>query len=151
MNYNCKYAAEIQSAHFGGSTPQVCLHTVVVYCVCPQSLVIKPFSYCTLSDILQHDPVTICSPLTPVIEDVRTVMPSLKTVHFSSDGPTNQYWNRKMFYLMGSYLRGKLKADCIQWHYSEAGHGKGASDCVGGSLKRTADKIGGNRHRHPKF
>lgn len=140
-NYNCKYATEIQSAHFGGSKPQVSLHTVVVYRLCPKSLVIKPYSYCSLSDILQHDPVTICCHLTPVIEDVRSVMPSLKTVHFLSDGPTNQYRNRKMFYLLGSYLKEKLGAECIQWHYSEAGHGKGAPDGVGGSLKRTADRL----------
>ncbi|KAJ8884715.1 hypothetical protein PR048_016573 [Dryococelus australis] len=68
-------------------------------------------------------------------------MPGLKTVHFLSDGPTYQYWNRKMFYLMGSYLRRKLEADCNQWHYNEARHGKGPPDGVGGSLKRTADRL----------
>ncbi|KAJ8887031.1 hypothetical protein PR048_013246 [Dryococelus australis] len=103
-------------------------HCGCVPCV-PSVFSYKTILYCTLSDILQHYPVTICIHLTPVIEDVRTVMPGLKTVHFLSDGPTNQYQNRKMFYLMGSFLREKLEADCIQWYYSEAGHGKGARAC----------------------
>lgn len=30
-NYGCKYAAEVQSAHFGGSKPQISLHTSVLY------------------------------------------------------------------------------------------------------------------------
>lgn len=29
----------------------------------------------------------------------------------------------------------------ILWHYSEAGHGKGAPDGIGGTLKRTADRV----------
>lgn len=32
-------------------------------------------------------------------------------------------------------------AKIIQWHYSEAGHGKGAPDGIGGCLKRTADGL----------
>ncbi|KAJ8875480.1 hypothetical protein PR048_023375, partial [Dryococelus australis] len=31
-NYTCKYSKEIQSAHFGGSKPQVTIHTCVLYC-----------------------------------------------------------------------------------------------------------------------
>ncbi|KAJ8868252.1 hypothetical protein PR048_029768, partial [Dryococelus australis] len=37
-NYNCKSATEIQSSHFVGFKPQVNLHTLVVYRVCPHVL-----------------------------------------------------------------------------------------------------------------
>ncbi|CAH0560396.1 unnamed protein product [Brassicogethes aeneus] len=42
---------------------------------------------------------------------------------------------------MAEYLLKKLNVDCMSWHYTESGHGKGAPDGVGGCLKRTADYI----------
>lgn len=34
-----------------------------------------------------------------------------------------------------------FRVETIQRHYSEAGHGKGAPDGIGGCLKRTADGL----------
>nr|CAH7731989.1 unnamed protein product [Callosobruchus chinensis] len=48
-----------------------------------------------------------------------------------------------MFHLACSYLANLLDVKTMTWHFSEAGHGKGAPDGVGGCLKRNADAIVG--------
>ncbi|VEN58242.1 unnamed protein product [Callosobruchus maculatus] len=139
-NYGCKYAEEIQSAHFGGSKPQLSLHTVVVYYKDPQSILRKK-CYCTVSSNLRHDPVAICAHLNPVFDQIVGDLGQMTKIHFLSDGPANQYRNRKMFHLMANFISDKLQVEEIRWHFSEKGHGKVAPDGVGGVLKRTADYI----------
>lgn len=137
-NYNCKYSQEVQSAHFGGSKPQVSMHTAVLYLKnVDQSSTIE--CYCSISKNLRHDPVLICAHLKPVFEEIKRKVPGLHTMHFQSDGPVNQYRNKSMFYLIAKFISQELGVENILWHFSEAGHGKGAPDGIGGSLKRTAD------------
>ncbi|VEN35312.1 unnamed protein product [Callosobruchus maculatus] len=140
-NYNCKYGREIQSAHFGASKPQISLHTVVVYV--STSINGDPprnINFCTISENLRHDPSAICGHLTPILREIKSQIPQIKTAYFQSDGPTTQYKNKKMFYLIASYIADILDVNQIQWHYSESGHGKGAPDGIGGSVKRKADE-----------
>lgn len=136
-NYVLKYASEVQSSHFGASKKQISLHTSVVY----YGDMMKPHSYGTFSNCLRHDPAAICAHLMPVLKEVQEFVPNLETVHFVSDGPSTQYRNKTMFNLAGSYLASLMGLKKLFWHYSEAGHGKGAPDGIGGCLKRTADSI----------
>ncbi|CAG9822858.1 unnamed protein product [Phaedon cochleariae] len=76
-NYNCKYAAEIQSAHFGGSKPQVSMHTVVLYYRSPTSENCKPISLCTFCENLRHDPAAICAHLVPILKEALELVPDL--------------------------------------------------------------------------
>lgn len=141
-NFNCKYASEIQAAHFGGSKPQVSLHTVVAYILSKETQEVQPLSFCTLSENLRHDPPAICAHLHPVIDELKNYVSHPRTVHFVSDGPTTQYRNRKMFHLIGKFIAPTLNVtEAVHWHYSEAGHGKGAPDGIGGCVKRTADRL----------
>ncbi|CAH0550877.1 unnamed protein product [Brassicogethes aeneus] len=140
-NFVCKYAEEVQSVHFGGSKQQISLHTVVIYYRPSSESTAVPLSFCTMSDDLRHDPVAICVHLDLVISEIRKRVPVLYTTHFLSDGPTTQYRNRKMFFLIGAYLSEKLQTNTVRWHYSESGHGKGAPDGVGGYIKREADRL----------
>lgn len=127
--------------HFGGSKPQITLHTVVVYYKPPDNSACIPLSFCTLSENLRHDPSAICAHLDLVITEIKKIVPHLTLAHFLSDGPTTQYRNKKMFYLMAVYLSKQLNVDQMRWHYSESGHGKGAPDGVGGAIKRQADRL----------
>lgn len=140
-NYVCKYSEEVQSAHFGGSKPQVSLHTVIVYYRPFFNEAIIPLTFCTMSDDLRHDPVAICAHLDLVITEIKKIVPQLTTVHFLSDSPTTQYRNKKMFYLMACYLTKQMNVGVLRWHYSESGHGKGAPDGIGGYIKRHADRL----------
>lgn len=140
-NFCCKYSAEVQSMHFGGSRQQLSLHTVVTYYRIGEDLLTQ--SICTVSPSLSHDPPAILEHLKPVFKIISEKVPDLSVIHFISDSPSTQYRNCKMFYIIGcdfqKYLPTTLKY--IIWNYTEAGHGKGAPDGIGGCVKRTADSL----------
>lgn len=134
-NFNTKYAEEVQSFHFGGARTQISLHTVVVYTKG------KTECFATLSEDLSHNVPAIWAHLQPIINSLPD---TIQNVHFLSDGPVTQYRNKDMFFYLGCLLTKLHPHNNITdftWNYFEAGHGKGAPDGVGGTCKRTADKI----------
>ncbi|XP_063219235.1 uncharacterized protein LOC134529268 [Bacillus rossius redtenbacheri] len=140
-NYNCKVSQEIQAFHFGGSREQVSIHTVMVYYRNETSELPMKKAYCTLSDSLRHDPVAIMAHLQPIFTEIKQLVLSITSLHFLSDGPSTQYRNRKMFAL-STYIASCFPvAESITWNYSESGHGKGAPDGLGGTLKHTAEYL----------
>lgn len=132
-NYSCKYSTEVQSIHFGGNRNQVSLHTGVRYWG------EKVQSFCTVSPDLNHSPIAILIHLKPVLEEHCT---EVKNLHFLSDAPATQYRNKYMFAILISEIIPLFpKLASLTWNFSESGHGKGAADGVGATLKRTADRI----------
>ncbi|CAH0555425.1 unnamed protein product [Brassicogethes aeneus] len=140
-NFSCKYGEEVQSLHFGGSREQISLHTGVIYIQNNQEKV-TPRSFCTISTSLRHDYVAIWAHLKIVFDWIdQNKIEDITAVHFLSDGPATQYRNRFMFRVISSFSNHFLpNIEILTWNYSEAGHGKGAADGVGGTLKRTADQ-----------
>lgn len=131
-NYLCRHASEIQSAHFGASNCQVTLHTGVLYQTgCHRS-------FATISPSLRHDPCAIWAHLHPVLLRIRESNPEVVALHFWSDGPTTQYRNKYTFYLLSRVIH-EMGFESATWNFFESGHGKGAPDAIGGSLKRQAD------------
>ncbi|KAL0821918.1 hypothetical protein ABMA28_005315 [Loxostege sticticalis] len=131
-NYGCKFHRQIQAVHFG-SQNQISLHTSMMYIQGS-----KPQSYCTLSDSTDHSPAAIWAHLKPILIDIRTKHPEIDTVHVFSDGPATQYRQKKNFYLFKLYLE-DLDFKKGTWNFSEAYHGKGAADGIGGVIKRLLD------------
>jgi len=132
-NYACKYGTEPQSVHFGASRQMLTLHTGLVYS--------KNFSrgFVTLSESLRHDAPAVIAHLKPVLDEVLT-NEKVEDIHFLSDGPSAQYRNKTMFYLLATYLTDLYpQIKSIIYNYSEAGHGKGAADGIGGTTKRILD------------
>lgn len=139
-NYICKYAQEIQSVHFGGSHQQITLHTGIAY-VKPQDLPLEAIPFCSLSESLKHDAPAIGAHLETILSYIQKhKVQKIENLHFLSDSPATQYRNRHMFFLMQVFLS-KFCQNSLTWNYSESGHGKGAPDGVGGTLKRTADRL----------
>lgn len=135
-NYSCKYFAEAQSVHFGASRQQITLHTGVMYTNNSVQ------SFCTLSTSLRHDPRAIAAHLIPMIKIFLRQYPDVDTIYFASDSPSTQYRNKIMFALMTTFIpRLFPSVTNISWNYSESGHGKGAPDGIGATLKRTADRL----------
>lgn len=136
-NYSCKYAKEAQSVHFGASREQITLHTGMMY---SQS---KKQGFCTISKSMRHDPSAIIAHLQPVLNHYLEEMNSETiTIHFLSDSPSTQYRNKKLFYFLQNVIP-KLYPNVkyISWNYTESGHGKGAPDGIGATIKRTADRL----------
>lgn len=139
-NYNLKYAEEVQSFHFGGSRKQISLHTVVVYTK-GENGTPKVESFCTLSESLLHNVFAIWAHLQPILDHVSSTTKAMN-IHFLSDGPATQYRNKTMFYFLANKLQEFYTSmKTFTWNYSESGHGKGAPDGIGGTVKRTADRL----------
>lgn len=70
-------------------------------------------------------------------------LPLVDTLYFYSDGPSNQYRNKNIFFYISTTLPEVFPhLQRISCNYSECGHGKGVPpDGLGGTLKRTADRI----------
>lgn len=133
-NYIAKCSSEIQSMHFGASKNQITLHTGVLYVTGKQ-----PFSFCSISDSLHHGPAAIWAHLDPVLDMIDTQFPEIDTVHFISDGPTSQYRQKSNFFMFNNMLK-KHSFKCGTWNFLGSGHGKGAPDGVGASIKRLCDQ-----------
>lgn len=138
-NYSCKYNEEIQAVHFGGAKQQITLHTGVSYYRDNESIMAQPF--CSLSENIRHDNMAVWEHLKPIFEWLKNTKSNLSHVHILSDSPVNQYKNKYMFHMVSCHLKSLYPwISFFSWHYSEPGHGKGAPDGVGGTLKRTADR-----------
>ena len=130
-NFTCGHNRAIQSSHFGASNKQVTLHTGVAYTHS------KTLSFCSVSESTRHDAAAIAAHIDPVIGYVKTENRGLDFINFWSDGPVTQYRNKQHFVTV-SHIHEYGLAGCT-WNYSEAGHGKGAADSIGGVIKRLAN------------
>lgn len=97
-------------------------------------------SFAAASGSLKHDAVATWAHLDPVLDHIRASRPLAKNIHFLSDGPTSQYRNKTAFYLASTvpFMKG---FETATWNFTEASHGKGAPDGVGGALKNLADRL----------
>ncbi|XP_053620562.1 uncharacterized protein LOC128681045, partial [Plodia interpunctella] len=132
-NYECKYAHEVQSIHFGASKNTITLHTGAIF------FSDKCQTFATVSDNNNHEPGAIWAHLLPVIKYAKESYPEISVIHFFSDGPTSQYRQKKIFFLLNLFTC-KLNLNYSTWSFSESGHGKSVADGVGGSVKRQLDR-----------
>ncbi|KAL4718988.1 hypothetical protein ACJJTC_018527 [Scirpophaga incertulas] len=92
-----------------------------------------------VSENMRHDAVAVWAHIVPVLEYVQTTNRNVNQLHFLSDSPSSQYRNKRMFYIISKLYRNFPNLKLVTWNFSEAGHGKGAADGVGGTVKRVAD------------
>lgn len=139
-NYSVKCHEEVQSYHFGSSRIQITLHTSVIYFL-DEDGILKHQSFCTVSDCCRHDVSAVWAHIIPILEYIVKICPFLHSIHFLSDSPSSQYRNKKIFHVIESLHRYANTISTVTWNFSESGHGKGAPDGVGATLKRTADQV----------
>lgn len=91
---------------------------------------------------MKHDPAAIMARLEPVFKLIKAIKPNLRAINLVSDSPSSQYRNQQMFFYFGHYIVKYFpQLEVSTWNYLEAGQGKGMADGVGGTIKRTADRI----------
>lgn len=141
-NYVSKYTTEIQSVHFGASKRQISLHTGIYYYRQKTNSSIRSQCFCSVSDNLDHQSHAVWAHLDGILSELSRTFPDTYKVQFFSDGPTSQYKNRNNIYFFAKRLPEYFNnISEASWNFSESGHGKGPMDGVGGSLKRTADRL----------
>lgn len=137
-SYSCRDGSSVtQCAHWNKSV--VCIHPMVVYYHDRETESTKHETVCYLSHCDKKDSIMVFSILKKFFQvDVPKIFPTyeVKRVYYVTDGPTSQYRNKFIFWVIANHKR-IFKCEC-QWHYLEAGHGKGPCDGVGGTLKRDA-------------
>lgn len=135
-NYVANLSSAVSSYHYGASQHQISLHTGVYY-VGANSL---PYTFCSVSDNLEHGPAAIWAHLNPVIEHIKNMHGDVNVLHFFSDGPTSQYRQKGNFYKFCK-VKAEKSFKLATWNFHESGHGKGVPDAVGAAIKRMADNI----------
>ncbi|CAH0730224.1 unnamed protein product, partial [Brenthis ino] len=86
----------------------------------------------------KHGPDAIWGHLKPVIDFIKEKLPTIRRIHFWSDGPSSQYRQKYNFFLFCEITQNEGFHQAT-WSFFEASHGKGAADGVGGVVKRTLD------------
>lgn len=103
-----------------------------------EPLVTSQLTFCALSPSKKHDPPAIWAQLEPVLQFLKENNLRIQNLFFISDGPTMQYRGKNNFYLL-STVPFQMGFTAVNWSFLEAGHGRGPADCVGATMRRTAD------------
>lgn len=123
---------------FRASKKQLCLHTGVAYF--KERNKVKNECFATVSDNVDHQAHAVWGHMTPILQKYSSRFPKITRIHFFSDGPSSQYRNRFNLKLFQQIVPKHFRyVKTMTWNFTEAGHGKGPMDGVGGTLKRQAD------------
>lgn len=131
-----KCHTEVQALHFGGSRTLLSIHTNACYMWNPKTKKIDIIKHCTISEDARHTASAIFAHLKPLFQMFKDS--GVKTLHIFSDGPTGQYRNKRIFFLICHFAK-EYGFDRLIWNYFEKHHGKGAIDGYGATLKITAN------------
>lgn len=126
-NFKCISQNEIQSAYFNQHA--IAIFTVVIWSG------EETFSKVYVTDDTSHSKFCVLTFMHELSVDLKEALPTLKKVKMFSDGCAGQFKNRWTLSLVltASFLFGFD----LEWNFFASGHGKGAVDGVGGTVKRT--------------
>ena len=103
---------------------------------------IKCVCFCTVSSNLKHEATAVRAHLNPVFHYIKTLIPNLRSIDFTSEGPTTQYKNKTNFFLFKHFCN-ELGLDRATWNFTTAGHGKSHADGAGGKIEGLCDRAVG--------
>lgn len=113
---------------------QCTLHLFVIYYKEDEQL--KCSSMCIVSDCLKHDTEAVYTFLCSVIPEMKKLLPTLKTIHYFSNGAAAHYKNRKGF-IDQLYHSSDFGASA-EWNFFGTSYGKSPCDGIGGTVKQEA-------------
>ena len=129
-NYTFVVQDEIQSYHW--SKKQCSLHPVVIYYMKEK---LEESSFCVISNDLNHDVAFVNQVMDETIRHIKSnLCPSIRKIHYFSDGCAGQYKNCKHFYNLCHHAE-DFSIECI-WNFFATSHGKSPCDGIGGTVKR---------------
>lgn len=131
-NYSFITQDEAQGFHWENS--QATLHPFVVYYRSDDGGALKHASFCMISDSRMHNTSAVYSFQCKLLPLLKDLIPTLKKVHYFSDGCAGQYKNRYNFINL-CHHKNDFELDC-EWNFFATSHGKGPCDGIGGTVKR---------------
>ena len=94
-----------------------------------------------LSEDLNHDDAFVYKIIKETVDFFKKELnPSVKTIHYFSDGCSAQYKNCNHFFSQCNHLT-DFSIDCM-WNVFATGHGKSTCDGIGGTVKRLTARAG---------
>lgn len=121
---------EVQSAHWNQAQA-----TVFTACAWVKTeLALKSYSYAIISDDLTHNKESVWYFLKMIVEHLKTKT-EINTAHVFSDGCAAQFKNR--FNLFNLCFAKEDFGVNMKWSFFASGHGKGAVDGIGATIKRS--------------
>ena len=130
MNATLFVQDAVQSSHW--NPPQATLFPVVVYKKVGDQL--ETISYCFFSDYMEHDTAAVFTFIRRLMDDLKAKVPALAKLYFFSDGAAAHFKNAKNFANLSLFKRDYGVS--AEWHFFGSGHGKGACDGLGATVKR---------------
>jgi len=100
----------------------------------------EPLSFCILSPLRRHDPVTVWKYLQPFSENMQDSHPDIKVHHIFSEGPTTQYLQKVNFFFFSTKVY-ELGYQSPMWNFWEAAHVKSAPYGSGSAIKHKANAL----------
>ena len=96
-------------------------------------------SICTFSDSICHKAAATWAGISGLLYEI--LREGYMKIVFISDSPTKQYRNRYIASLLEDLVDTYPEEITVKWIYLESGHGKGAADGVGATVKSKLKKI----------
>jgi hypothetical protein len=94
-NCTCKSMDEVQSAYW--SQTAVTLHPVVIYYREAVESPLKHKRMVIVSDEIGHNSNTVQCFIKHVLQEVKTIVPTVRTIHYRTDSSTSQYRYKSIF------------------------------------------------------
>ena len=108
------------------------MHLVVIYALCNNTLL--SFSYCLISDDLEHDTAFVCYLQSVLSENIKVSFPHLNHIEYLSDGCAAQYKNFKNL-LNLSFHQSDFGLEAC-WYFFATSLGKSSCDGIGIVVKK---------------
>ena len=109
------------------------MHPVVIYALCNNTL--QSFSYCLISDDLEHDTAFVYYPQSVLSENIKVSFPHLNHNEYYSNGCAAQYKTSKVFSIF-HFIDLILGLKLVGHFFFATSHGKSPCDGIGGVVKR---------------
>jgi hypothetical protein len=134
-NFPCVYQDEPSAAFY--DRRQVTLMPMVIHFK-DQDSNLRHKSFVGITSERTHSAPTTFAFLRQLLPKVKELLPSLHRINYISDSPVSQFRNKSIVNIIAKHEEYFNGVDAT-WSFLECGHGKGACDGVGGSLKKSAE------------
>jgi hypothetical protein len=126
-NYSARYQNAVQSTYFNNT--QVTIFTAVAWYAANEKM-----SFAIISQDNNHNKIAVHVFIKKIVCLLKERLPGMRFMDIFSDGAASQF-KQKYNFVNLTFFKLSYGID-VTWHFFASGHGKGACDGIGGTIKR---------------
>ena len=134
---NYSFVVQDASQAFHWTNNQATIHPFLFYY--KSNNILSHKTYCFISDCMEHKTSLVYTFQTSLITDLKKNLPTLKKIHYFTDGSIAQYKNKYNFINLCHHAA-DFDEIVPEWNFFATSHGKNVCDGIGGMVKRAASK-----------